>query len=201
MNNLLKLSFKTLIYSFIFIFVLFSLFIWYFVLKWLKNEQSNIMFKAMYLTKKEKCNNLTLEDTTFLNKSFEKIGYSWWTDYWCDLKVINFFQSKVDWYNKLNGKQTFTGSINIPSQIGKLKNIYEITLVNVKIDWDIPIEIWELKKLVRLELVWTTVEKLPKEIENLEKLQILYIDKNLYEFLPKKIIEKIKNKEIITPSS
>jgi len=186
--KLLKLTLKTIKYFFIVFITISIVFFSYFFFKWL-NKESFIIFKEKYLTKKEKCLDLTLEDTKILNESFKNISYSWWIDYWCDLKALSFFQDK--------NKKITNNSIKIPHQVWKLKNIYEIALVDIKIDWALPKEIWNIKNLVSLEIHWTWIEKLPEEIENLEKLQILYIDKYLYKNLPQKIKEKIKNKEII----
>ena len=168
------------------------LFVWlFFNNDWKFNYESYYRFKAEYLTSKEKCDKLTLEDTKKLNEWFKEINYSWWIDYWCNLKSLHF----SDLNNSYKWKKL--KDIQIPSEIWKLNNLYEINLIKVNIVWWIPKEIWELQNLVILDLNWTWIEKLPKEIENLNKLRILYIDKYLYNSLPEIIKEKINNNKII----
>lgn len=197
-SKLVKLTLKTIIYFFIVFIIVFIIFCGYFFLKWWWiNKAWAIIFKAKYFTWKEECSDLTLEDTKILNESFKNIGYSWWIDFWCNLKELNFFQDKDEKINELNWKKTVLGSIKIPSQIWKLKNLYEINLVDIKIYGKLPEEIWNLKNLVSLEINWTWIEALPENIKNLKKLWILYIDKYLYKKLPKEIKEKIKNHDII----
>lgn len=173
--------------------VLIIIIIWIFIYfcRWSINYESYAILKAEYLTIKEKCDDLNLVDVKKLNDWFKEINYSWWIDYWCNLKSLDFFDlNNFHKWKKLK-------SITIPSEIWKLKNLYEIKLVKVNINWKIPKEIWELDNLVLLELNWTWIKELPKEIQRLNKLRILYIDKYLYNSLPEIIKEKIKKEEII----
>jgi len=158
---------------------------------WWFNKESFIRFKAEYLTNKDKCDNLNLDDIKKLNEWFKEINYSGWLDYWCNLKSLNF--SDLENFHKWNKLKT----INIPSSIWKLNNLYEIKLVKVNIKWWIPKEIWNLKNLAILELNGTSIKRIPEEINNLSNLKILYTDKYLYKSFSIKLKEKINNNLII----
>lgn len=78
-----------------------------------------------------------------------------------EIKILTFF-------NTVNTIQ------ELPSEIGKLKNLEELSLSNTQIRF-LPPEIGQLKQLKKLDLRETFITELPPEIGELESLTHLYL--------------------------
>lgn len=86
----------------------------------------------------------------------------------------------------------------IPSEIGKLKNLKYLDLCKAFELKKIPKEIGQLKHLKMIRLILTEVSVIPKEIGNLSELEILWICCNHLTKIPKEIglLKKLKSLDI-----
>ncbi len=181
--------FRILLTVFTLLVIILAVIIWYILHKnpHLYSKEALIIYKARFFTWKQDCPNLKESDIKILNKEFKKFSYIWDLKYWCNLQSLRI-------YPKANTDTKY--KLHIPEELSKLKNLYELSIRDVLLDWDIPEKIWDMKNLVSLTLYW--FKKIPLGVERLENLKIFYFDRELFSTLPKVIQEKILKKEIIS---
>lgn len=75
---------------------------------------------------------------------------------------------------------------NIPTELSKLDNLTELTLIDCNIDI-IPIELTYLKNLVHLDLTENEITIVPKEIGQLSNLKLLCLGANYLMYIPDEI--------------
>ncbi len=73
--------------------------------------------------------------------------------------------------------------INIPEDIGKLKNLKIIEIVDTELE-ELPNSICELKELKELILNENKIKKIPERIGDMENLEVLNLDENKIKKLP-----------------